>query len=96
VPSRAFNRINTIRMFIPRRRRRFYAARRSEARASGPFLLFSRSFLASALWDFERGVREPDLLTLKAYTDVAGVSLDDLADDNIRVPTKLPGAKRTD
>lgn len=46
--------------------------------------------------DFERGVREPDLLTLKAYADAAGVSLDDLADDNVRLPTKLPGAKRTD
>src|SRR5262249_49067907 len=32
---------------LHRRRRRFYAARRSEARASKPFLLFSSSFPAS-------------------------------------------------
>lgn len=44
--------------------------------------------------DFERGVREPDLLTLKAYADAAGISLDDLADDNVQLPMKLPGAKR--
>jgi transcriptional regulator with XRE-family HTH domain len=45
--------------------------------------------------DFERGVREPDLLTLKAYADEAGVSVGDLIDDNIRLPRKLPGAKHT-
>jgi transcriptional regulator with XRE-family HTH domain len=45
--------------------------------------------------DFERGVREPDLLTLKAYADEAGVSLDDLVDDKVRLPTQLPGAKHT-
>src|SRR5215467_4514996 len=45
--------------------------------------------------DFERGVREPDLLILKAYADAAGVSLDDLADDGVKLPEKLPGAKRT-
>jgi len=44
--------------------------------------------------DFERGVREPDMLTLKAYADAAGVSLDDLADDGVKLPAKLPGAKR--
>jgi len=33
-----------VRIFLHRRRRRFYAARRSEARTSGPFLPFSRSF----------------------------------------------------
>jgi transcriptional regulator with XRE-family HTH domain len=45
--------------------------------------------------DFERGVREPDLLTLKAYADEAGVSVDDLIDDDVRLPKKLPGAKQT-
>ena len=43
--------------------------------------------------DFERGVREPDLLTLKAYADEAGISVDDLIDDDVRLPRKLPGAK---
>jgi transcriptional regulator with XRE-family HTH domain len=45
--------------------------------------------------DFERGVREPDLLTLKAYADEAGVSVDDLIDDDAKLPRKLPGAKQT-
>jgi hypothetical protein len=44
--------------------------------------------------DFERGVREPDLLTLKAYADEAGVLVDDLIDDDIKLPRKLPGAMR--
>jgi transcriptional regulator with XRE-family HTH domain len=45
--------------------------------------------------DFERGVREPDLLTLKAYADEAGISVDDLIDDDARLPKKLPGATHT-
>jgi hypothetical protein len=32
------------------------------------------------------------LLTLKAYADEAGVSVDDLIDDDVRLPDKLPGA----
>lgn len=43
--------------------------------------------------DYERGVREPDLLTLKAYADGAGISTDDLIDDNVELPRKLPVAK---
>src|SRR5262245_25277423 len=39
-----------VRIFLHKRRRRFYAARRSEARASEPFLLFSSSFPASTRW----------------------------------------------
>jgi len=39
------------------------------------------------------GVREPDLLTLKAYADEAGVSGDDLIDDSVTLPEKLAGAK---
>jgi len=45
--------------------------------------------------DFERGVREPDLLTLKAYADGAGLSLDDLVNDQIDLPKELPATKRT-
>ena len=44
--------------------------------------------------DFERGVREPDLPTLKAYADEAGVLVDDLIDDDIRLPEKLPATIR--
>jgi transcriptional regulator with XRE-family HTH domain len=45
--------------------------------------------------DFERGVREPDLLTLKAYADGAGLLLDDLVDDRLELPKELPAAERT-
>lgn len=39
--------------------------------------------------------REPDLITLKAYADVAGVSVDDLIDDDVDLPKKLAtGAHR--
>ncbi len=43
--------------------------------------------------DFERGVREPDLLTLKAYADAAGISTDVLIDDALDLPDELPVAK---
>jgi transcriptional regulator with XRE-family HTH domain len=33
--------------------------------------------------DFERGVREPDLLTLQAYADAAGITVDELIDDSV-------------
>jgi transcriptional regulator with XRE-family HTH domain len=45
--------------------------------------------------DFERGVREPDLLILKAYAVEAGIPLDYLVDDDAELPKKLPGAKHT-
>jgi hypothetical protein len=31
----------------------------------------------------------------KAYAAAAGISLDDLADDYIKLPAELPGAKQT-
>jgi len=37
---------------------------------------------------------EPDLFTLKAYADVAGISIDVLIDDDVDLPKKLPAAKR--
>jgi transcriptional regulator with XRE-family HTH domain len=44
---------------------------------------------------FEKGVREPDLLTLKAYADAAGISTDDLIDDEVKLPPKLPTGRAT-
>jgi transcriptional regulator with XRE-family HTH domain len=43
---------------------------------------------------FERGSREPDLLTLKAYSDAAGVSVNDLIDDDVDLPKLLPNARQ--
>ncbi|HEY7180323.1 MAG TPA: helix-turn-helix domain-containing protein [Blastocatellia bacterium] len=54
----------------------------------------STSIHRGKISDFERGVREPDLLTLKAYADEAGVLVDDLIDDDIRLPEKLPATIR--
>ena len=41
--------------------------------------------------EYERGTREPSLWVLLAYARVAGVHLEDLVDDNIDLPAKLPG-----
>jgi hypothetical protein len=87
-----------------RRRPRFLAAKLREIRDGLGHLsqveLVERLGLAgyvnpNEISDFERGVREPDLLTLKAYADGAGLSLDDLVDDQIDLPKELPAAKRT-
>lgn len=40
--------------------------------------------------EYETGQREPSLLTLLAYSRVAGVHLEVLADDNLDLPDKLP------
>jgi len=45
--------------------------------------------------DFERGIREPDLLTLKAYADEVGISTDYLIDDHVELPEELPAADST-
>jgi transcriptional regulator with XRE-family HTH domain len=41
--------------------------------------------------DYERGKREPSLWVLLAYARVACIHLEDLVDDNIPLPEKLPG-----
>lgn len=40
--------------------------------------------------EYEQGIREPSLLTLLAYSRVAGVHLEVLADDELDLPAKLP------
>jgi transcriptional regulator with XRE-family HTH domain len=45
--------------------------------------------------DFERGIREPDLPTLKAYADKSGISTDYLIDDEVDLPDELSSARRT-
>lgn len=39
---------------------------------------------------YERGVREPTLLTLLKYAQVVGVYVDALIDDEVDLPKKLP------
>ena len=41
--------------------------------------------------EYERGKRVPSLWVLLAYARVAGIHLEDLVDDQIDVPGKLPG-----
>ena len=41
--------------------------------------------------DYELGKREPSLWVLLAYARVAGLHLEDIVDDNIPLPEKLPG-----
>jgi transcriptional regulator with XRE-family HTH domain len=40
---------------------------------------------------YERGIREPPLPVLLRYARVAGVCVDVLIDDNLKLPAKLPG-----
>jgi transcriptional regulator with XRE-family HTH domain len=44
--------------------------------------------------EFERGVREPDMLTLKAYAEGAGLLVEDLIDDMFDLPSELPSTRR--
>lgn len=44
--------------------------------------------------NFERGVREPSLLVLMAYANLAGVCLDFLANDDLELPEKLPNSPK--
>ena len=41
--------------------------------------------------EYEQDKREPTLMTLLAYARVAGVHLEDIVDDNLELPRKLPG-----
>lgn len=40
--------------------------------------------------EFESGAREPTLLVLLRYARIAGIYLDELVDDNINLPKRLP------
>lgn len=43
---------------------------------------------------YETGVREPPLVILMRYARVAGVSMEDLADDEVGLPAKLPAKRK--
>jgi transcriptional regulator with XRE-family HTH domain len=44
--------------------------------------------------EYESGKREPPLWILLAYAYVAGVHLEDIVDDQLEIPKKLPGNAR--
>lgn len=43
---------------------------------------------------YERGVREPSLLTILKYAQAAGVYTDALIDDNVDLPKRLPASPK--
>lgn len=45
---------------------------------------------------YERGVREPSLLTLLKYAEVAGVWVDVLINDDLDLPDKLPCSSKSE
>ena len=41
--------------------------------------------------EYENNLREPTAMTLLAYADLAGVHLEDIVNDKVDLPEKLPG-----
>jgi transcriptional regulator with XRE-family HTH domain len=52
---------------------------------------FGDSFHVGRISEYESNIREPSLLVLLAYARVARVHLEDIVDDAIELPTRLPG-----
>jgi transcriptional regulator with XRE-family HTH domain len=44
--------------------------------------------------EYETGIREPTLMILLEYARVAGVHMEDIVDDELDLPEKLPGPVR--
>lgn len=53
------------------------------------YLRLSDKLTREELSAYERGVREPSLLTLLMYAKMTGLSVDILIDDDVELPTKL-------
>ena len=52
---------------------------------------FSDSMHYGRISEYEQDKREPTLITLLAYARAASVHLEDIVDDNLELPRKLPG-----
>jgi len=52
---------------------------------------FEDSFHVGRISEFESNVREPSLLILLAYARIARVHLEDIVDDGVELPARLPG-----
>lgn len=50
--------------------------------------------LYTRISDYELDKNEPSLMTILAYARVAGVHMEDLVDDELDLPAKLPGNVR--
>jgi transcriptional regulator with XRE-family HTH domain len=48
----------------------------------------------SAVSGYELGTREPPMLVLLVYAQLAGVWVDALIDDKLELPKKLPASQR--
>ncbi len=57
-------------------------------------LRLSESMHYSRISEYEQGTREPSLMTLLQYARVAGIHLEDIVDDELIVPDRLPGSVR--
>jgi transcriptional regulator with XRE-family HTH domain len=53
---------------------------------------FGDSLHVGRISEYEQGLREPSLLVLLAYARLARVHLEDLVDDNIDLPARLPNS----
>jgi transcriptional regulator with XRE-family HTH domain len=53
-------------------------------------LLRCKGLSQSIISGYERGIREPSLIVLAKYADLAGVCTDVLIRDNLDLPTKMP------
>ena len=52
---------------------------------------FEDSLPVGRISEYEQGLREPSLLVLLAYARVAQVHLEELVDDDLDLPARLPG-----
>ncbi len=55
---------------------------------------FSEVLFRSNISQYELGAREPPLLILLAYAEVAGVWVDVLINDDLDLPAQLPGTPK--
>ncbi len=82
----------------PRHKPKRLAAKLSQIRAALGLsqnqmikMMGAEEFMAqNAISEYELGKREPPLLVLLKYAEVAGVCLDVLANDSLDLPEKLP------
>lgn len=54
---------------------------------------FEDSLHPGRISEYESSMREPSLLMLLAYARLAGVHLEDIIDDGIDLPPRLPGPR---